>query len=201
MALIYIATNLINGKRYIGVTAATMRKRRYYHVWDAMNGRGYCRKLAAAIRKYGPDMFRFAVLKRVAGYKAALSEEARLIAVLRPEYNITAGGHGLIGFKHSEETKRRLSKARRGRPLSDAQRRTLRELGLANRDKWATFASLGPRARARSVICIDHQRTFESAAAAARHYGVSASAITELCRGQRFRETVGGLKFAYGGEA
>jgi group I intron endonuclease len=114
VAIVYQATNLINGKRYIGVTAVGLESRRRRHVRDAKNCRGK-RPFYAAIAKYGDAMFRFAVLKVCALRHEAFAEERRLIQVLRPEYNASAGGEGNCGYTHSAEAKAKLSRAGKGR--------------------------------------------------------------------------------------
>lgn len=119
MALVYQATNLINGKRYIGVTKRTLRIRIGQHRRAAITSR--TRMLFhRAIRKYGPDMFRWKIMADRDVYADALAVEIRLIAALKPEYNLTAGGQGSIGIKQSQETveKRRATLKRIGhRPI------------------------------------------------------------------------------------
>lgn len=44
--------------------------------------------------------------------------EINSIAEINPKFNFTKGGDGLIGFKHSEESKLKMSKTRKGKPLS-----------------------------------------------------------------------------------
>ncbi len=63
--------------------------------------------------------------------------------------------------------------------------------------RWKQFRALGPAAYARRVMCSNDGRIFESATAAAAHYGVAKSALIELCLGQKQRRTVGGMHFKY----
>jgi group I intron endonuclease len=55
----------------------------------------------------------------------------------------------------------------------------------------------GPLANAKSVICLDDGRVFDSISGASDHYDVDKSAVSELCRGKRFRQTVGGKHFSF----
>ena len=73
----------------------------------------------------------------------------------------------------------------------------MKNRGLKNKDKWATFARLGPKAMARRVECVSDGKQYESASAAAREYNVAKSALIELCLGKNYRQTVGGLVFRY----
>lgn len=51
--------------------------------------------------------------------------------------------------------------------------------------------------RSKKVICLDDGNIFPSISQAARFYGSSSGAITELCKGQKFRKTVNGRRFMY----
>jgi group I intron endonuclease len=141
-ALVYMATNRVNGKRYIGVTSGRLCSRRAGHIHQALKKEGKCRKFHAAIRKYGPEAFEWAVLIRAGSFAEALTEEIRLIAELRPEYNLTAGGEGTNGIVRSKETverhrasragwrptpemRQRQSKAMRGHAVSEETRRKI----------------------------------------------------------------------------
>jgi hypothetical protein len=87
---VYVATNLVNGHRYVGVTTRPLSVRRRCHVRAAHDGsKG---RLHAAIRKYGPDALRFSVVAQELTLAKALATETRLIALWRPEYNVTTGG-------------------------------------------------------------------------------------------------------------
>lgn len=58
-------------------------------------------------------------------------------------------------------------------------------------------SAAGPMSIARKVICLDDGNEYPSAAAAARTYDVSRSAVIELCLGKNGRRTVGGRRFSY----
>lgn len=198
MAVVYIATNLVNGKRYIGATKWSLQCRKTRHIWAASNPKKReCLHLADAIRKHGADMFRWTVLATFENDDDAFALEKRLILTLKPEYNMTEGGKGFgIGF-WTKERRAEQSKRYTGRRMSRRQRKFLSDLGKKNREKWAPFAKLGPKAVQKSVVCLDDGRTFESIGSAAAHYGVARSALSELCLGQRGRKSVGGMRFAF----
>lgn len=87
---IYLVTNKINGKRYIGKTSKNIEKRWYQHCKSAAYGVNT--HLYNAIRKYTPDNFTIEVLEKVTG---DLNErECFWIAEHAPEYNMTPGGDG-----------------------------------------------------------------------------------------------------------
>jgi len=110
----YIAVNLFNGKKYVGITRTSLMDRRRRHFGDAR--RGLRTKFARAIRKYGSSAFDFSVLAIFGSYEEGQAEEARLIAQLQPAYNITAGGGGSFGFRHSSEAIEKMRIAKLGKP-------------------------------------------------------------------------------------
>lgn len=85
--MIYLVTNLVNGKRYIGKTSQELKDRWYQHCKNAEYG--HDTYLYRAIRKYGADSF--IVEKLCDGLDR---EEVALIETLSPEYNMTRGGDG-----------------------------------------------------------------------------------------------------------
>jgi group I intron endonuclease len=141
-AVVYQITNLINGERYIGITSKPLSTRWAKHRLESRNPRFF---LHRAIAKYGADMFRIVILKTCCSYDAALSEEIKLIAALRPQYNMTRGGQGALGRPNGPETRRKMSAAKRGKGhFRDAVTRARRS--EITKKLWAT-----PEYRARAV--------------------------------------------------
>lgn len=100
--------NKVNKKKYIGMTGKKPEAR-----WQ--NGENYktCIAFRRAIEKYGWDGFDHVVLYTGLTREEACAKEQELIAkyqTTNPEfgYNICAGGGGMVGFHHSEETKQKL---------------------------------------------------------------------------------------------
>jgi group I intron endonuclease len=118
--VVYIVTNLVNGKYYVGMTTWTPDNRFEGHVYDAEKGADQL--FSRAIRKYGKQAFLVETLG-VAETKQDLAVLERLwIQLLRPfdvelGYNMTYGGEGFtsanqIGKVVSIETRRRQSEVR-----------------------------------------------------------------------------------------
>lgn len=202
VAIIYVATNLLNGRRYIGITSKTVRARQLEHVSAAMRAKhgGHFHR---AIRKYGAEMFRFRAIASFGSYNEAVEAEVRLIAILRPEYNSTKGGDGGCGVIWSAESRAKISASKKGRSFnlghkhSAAMREKLRIIGKSNRDKWAPFAALGPAKQSKPVICLDDGTCYRNARAAAEAYGVCKVQVTQVCLRQPSRLTAGGKMFRY----
>jgi len=124
MALVYLATNTANGKRYIGYATKTLRRRKSIHIC-ASRERIPCMYISRAIKRYGAESFRFETLKDGLSKEEAESLEIELIAKLKPEYNLTSGGKGtsglqwnarqreIIGLMHSEIVQRSVEKDRK----------------------------------------------------------------------------------------
>jgi group I intron endonuclease len=112
MGFIYKITNLVSKKCYIGETIQDIKKRWRDHL-SAIKRDGGCKALKSAIEKYGLENFKFEVL-------IICFDEDRLIyekeyikkynSLVPNGYNILEGGQeGVLGFKHSEETKKLIS--------------------------------------------------------------------------------------------
>jgi group I intron endonuclease len=101
---IYLVTNKVNGKVYIGKSTRPVSYRWQRHQKDALTGRNY---FHAAIRKYGIDAFDIAVLGVANTRKQLIELEKRYIAQYESDnrtkgYNLTKGGDGgcASGNKH-----------------------------------------------------------------------------------------------------
>lgn len=190
-AIVYVAVNIINGKKYIGVTYKPLNRRATEHRFYARKGvHNY--PLYRAMRKYGFNAIEFFILAEYSNYEDALAGEIYFIQLLKPEYNATLGGQGRVGHKMPDHVRKKLH-----RPRTEKEKNHLRELGLKNKDKWKQYSHLGPKAFSRKVICLDDGKIYESASAAARAYDSAKSAVIELCLGKNFRRTVNGRRFKY----
>lgn len=127
MGYIYKITNKINGKIYIGQTVQAVEKRFISHVSAAKSK--YTRNKYAihhAISKYGEDAFDVEVLGE---YPEELLDEMESFFIreynsLKPNgYNLTDGGCGTRGYKHTEETRAFLTQNlhKRWREMTDEE--------------------------------------------------------------------------------
>lgn len=206
-ASLYLVTNTVNGKMYVGVTTrANVNRRMSEHVCHAVrkdgNGAFY-----RAIRKYGRMVFKIEVIARYASAHDALAAEVKYISAHKPEYNSTRGGDAGNGGKFTTDGLRRISESKKGNIYRRGSTHTpeaierLRQHGYEGIEKFRQYSALGPAAMARSVRCLDDGCAWPSASAAARHYSVAKSALIELCLKDPRRKTVGGRRFEYVVEA
>ena len=110
MGCIYLATNRITGKRYVGKTRVSFQRRIWEHKNESANGSD--RYFHRALRKYGFDAFVWERLYRGKDENQLVYWECYYIKMLKTKspngYNLTDGGdgvHGRTGWHHLEATK------------------------------------------------------------------------------------------------
>lgn len=156
---VYLIEHLESGRRYVG-SAVLLKKRWKEHLRQLTENRHHSRFLQRAWNKYGESAFRFSVILYCDKPNLLMYEQA-LIDFYSPEYNSapTAGSQlgfrhspesraklsiaakrtrNFTGHKHTEETKRRISQSRIGKgggPMS-ADRRA--KIGAAHKGRVVT---------------------------------------------------------------
>jgi len=120
-----------SGKAYIGITSKTAEKRLAEHLYVANRQRWAHLPIYRAIAKYGPEALRLETLAVVDDWEELCALERRAIAEHGTRspygYNATDGGEGQlgrkrIGFRHSPESKAKMSARRKGKPLPSAHK-------------------------------------------------------------------------------
>jgi len=106
MYAIYIITNTLNGMQYVGITNDIARR------WKRHKNANENQYLHKAIKKYGSECFVFTHFADAFDVLAAKAIERMLISehnTLVPNgYNLTLGGDGTFGRKHTEEEKKKI---------------------------------------------------------------------------------------------
>ena len=108
---IYQVENTINKKSYIGFTTLPIDKRMKKHLYDVKSGSVLY--FHNAIRKYGFENFTVKILYQSLDSKHCLDVvEGYFIKTLNTKkpggYNLTDGGEGALGCKHTEEQIRKM---------------------------------------------------------------------------------------------
>ena len=134
MGVIYLRTNKINGKKYVG-QVTTKRFKARQNKWKTISVQYAGKAIDAARAKYGIDAFDFEILKECKDEE--LNQwEIYYIKELNTKvpygYNMTDGGDGCYGYIHSEETKKKLSETRKGKKHSEE---TKQKIGEAQKGK------------------------------------------------------------------
>lgn len=133
---IYLVTNSVNGKRYVGQTVKAPETRFWEHRHAAEKGEGYL--LHTAIRKYGVEAFRFQVIETCDSRARANDLERRWIRLCDSRsrnrgYNITSGGDGLPDLPRTPEHCARISEALKGRKPTQHAIETSRRVHTGNK--------------------------------------------------------------------
>lgn len=117
--IVYLVTNSVNGKRYVGLTSKTIDKRWALHISHAKSVKAR-QPLHTAIKKYGVEKFIVSVLEECNTENELRNREKFWINELDTfisngkGYNATLGGDGLLGYKHTETAKKQMSESRKG---------------------------------------------------------------------------------------
>ena len=178
MYTVYMHEHRENGKKYIGITSQEV-----YERW----GNGKCYKTTShfrnAIDKYGWDMFRHEILYTDLTYEEACQKEVELIAKYqttdrRYGYNNSVGGEkGALGNHHklSEETKKKMSKAKSGVPRPKHNRKPPEKAMQMLKDI--------NEKRQKVVVCIETGDEYSSLREASRVTGINVSNLSLVCNG------------------
>lgn len=129
MSIIYKVTNNINQKVYIGKTSRTLEERKKEHISHIKSENYYFHN---ALRKYGVENFTWEIIEEV---EQELENERERYWIEYYQsyenkdkgYNLTPGGEG---YKLSEETKQKISKANTGKVRTPEMRKRLSEVKL-----------------------------------------------------------------------
>lgn len=195
---VYIHTNLINMKRYIGITS-----KKPEHRW--MGGRGYKDNphFNFAIEKYGWDSFKHEVVFDNLSREEAIAMEKLLIATFRTQnknygYNMTSGGDGTPGYIPSAETRAKLSEVRRKENLSEETLRRRSE-GLRGRKFTDEHKRKIGDGNSKAINMLtksgEYIRTFRAAKDAELELGISHTHISQCCYGKR--QSTGGYMWEF----
>lgn len=140
----YIATNVANGKKYVGITAQPVVNRKWAHLTQARTRKSDT-FFHRAIRKYGEDKFVFEHVCSSKTKEDIIWTEKTLIVQHNSRapfgYNLTEGGDGSWGFRFTSRQRNRL-KLRPKRILSEDHKK---KLSLANKGKHFHVTSLETR--------------------------------------------------------
>lgn len=105
MAFIYVITNDINNKQYVGKTNSSIIKRFKEHIRDSKIKRCEKRPLYNAINKYGAEHFHIEQLEECSAEESAQREEywiAKLNTYGHNGYNATRGGDSKKYYDYKE---------------------------------------------------------------------------------------------------
>ena len=182
----YKITNLINGKYYYGCHSTN----------DIMDGYMGCGKdLWKDYHKYGKENFEMIMLENFLTSKERYDAERKLITnkdISNPMcYNLVGGGDGgLEGYKHSKDSKKKISEGNKGKIIPEHQRKIISELRMgvplsSSHKKSISNGLLKSKTKQLAQctgIYITPIGNFSSSRRAAEALGVSKTKILTCCR-------------------
>ena len=112
--IVYIATNKVNNKSYIGCTSISLKRRKIQHKSEARKPRYY---FHYAIKKYGFNKFGFEILWKAKDAEEMYNMEAEFIQHYKTNdpnlgYNLSNGGEGnssRVGRRHENHPMAKLT--------------------------------------------------------------------------------------------
>ena len=203
MTGIYCIENKINGMRYVG-RAKHIEKRWRTHKSQLRKGNHVNRYLQRAWNKYGEAAFDFYVLEECLpdDLREAEIEWIARLGTFENGYNLTIGGEGQLGkrlteeqkkhlsaintgkrnpnygIKRSEETRKRMSNAMKGKLRGIMPQSQREAISRGNKGKQRPWFN-------KRVMCVETGDVFDSISIAANETGISISGISSVCRGKR----------------
>ena len=207
MYTVYQHKNKINGKIYIGITSQKPEQR-----WGSQ-GCNYKSSphFYSAIQEYGWDNFEHNILFVELTKEQACLKEQELIKEFNSMnreygYNSTSGGdifvmneetkqkisqalmgnQNNLGHSCSEEKKKKISEAQKGREFTEEHKQKLSEAAKnrhvpCSEEKKQT---LKEKSHKKPVYCEELNKVFESVQECGRQLGIPATNITKLCNGR-----------------
>lgn len=144
---IYITTNLINGKRYLG-------QKRFINNWKNYIGSGTVLKNAS--KKYSRENFKKDIID-IAYSEEELNQKEYEYSVFFDVvnsddwYNLVFGGGSTSGYKFSEEQRQKLSEAKKGIRVSEAAKKKMSESRMGHPVSEETKIKIGNVHRGRTL--------------------------------------------------
>jgi group I intron endonuclease len=126
---VYRWTNLVSGKTYVGSGTNLSKRLSVYYNLSCLIKQDYM-IINKALLKYGYSGFKLEILEYCEPSNV-IAREQYYLDLFKPEYNILAKAGSLLGFKHSEYTRRRMSAARLGISRSKFSEDTRRRMSAA----------------------------------------------------------------------
>ena len=219
MYIVYQHVNIINGKKYVGITSRNPEER-----WGRDGSKYQTNpRFYAAIQKYGWDNFEHNILFTGLSKEEACKKEQELIGLYNLTdkaygYNSTPGGEfykmtdevkqkisvALMGNKNSagricsEETRKKISQALIGTVFSEERLRHMSEAAKnrhvpCSEEKKMKLRQSYPHKR--KVYCVELDTIYESVQECGRQLGLHATAVSKVCRG--ILKTTGGYHLHY----
>lgn len=190
---VYKITNKVNNKVYIGITSKGISARWKEHLYSAEHGCPF--KLHNAIRKYGRENFSVELLDFCNSWEELEEKEKFYISEyksLQDEfgYNMTEGGDGTFGRKHSEDTKEKIRQKAIGREVTETTRIKLSEAGKVLTEARKAYRESGQIGNTRKKPVLQYSKEgkfiqeFSGVNVASRSTGIHVTTLSNSLKGK-----------------
>lgn len=130
---VYKITNKVTNKIYIGITNQGSGARYRHHWYESRIGEPS--PIHRSMAKYGEDNFTLEIIDFANTYDELKEKEKYWIKQYNSTdksigYNLTEGGDGTFGRKHSEDTKEKIRQKALGRKVSEETKKKMSETRL-----------------------------------------------------------------------
>jgi group I intron endonuclease len=132
MFCVYIIHNIINNKIYVGKTDNL--KRRWAAHCSVANSKVLTNKqpISLAIAKYGIESFTISIIQNFMDETVCLDAEKYWIKFYNSlnnkfGYNLTEGGEGISGWRHTPESKKKMSQSHQGKLRSPQHKSAIKK--------------------------------------------------------------------------
>jgi len=214
--VIYCITNLVNGKKYIGQTVVGIKTRWQKHMTSTRCNSNQA--IHCAIRKHGVDNFTIEEIDTADTHELLDEAETAWIAhydtFLGEGYNMTSGGGGKSGYRHSEESKQKNRESNSGEnsywygrkhPPEFGKKISERQTGSKNHryGKTQTPEHTKNQSEAQKISVSQFTKdgifikTFKSAKDAGEELKIFPNSITGVCKKRKGFLSAGGYIWRY----
>jgi group I intron endonuclease len=134
---IYSIINLCNGKRYIG-QSVRINTRMQCHLFSLMEGKHPNKHLQSAFNSYGSDNFVGEIIELCERDKLQDAEQKWIDHYgFENLYNLAPSSKSTAGVKLSDESRKRISEAHKGKKRGPLSEETKKKISEAQKARWA----------------------------------------------------------------
>jgi group I intron endonuclease len=197
--IIYRATNIINGKCYIGQTITPFTKRKGYHInaskrlrkksecienEEAINGVYFHN----ALKKYGIENFKWEVIYECDEGMLDMMETFKIMVnhshyLEGKGYNMTWGGGSISGYKHTEEAKKKMSEKRKS-IMTDEMRKKIGETSKGRKHSKETKEKLSEMNKGR-IFSAEHKKKLSEVRKGIQYSAETIKKMSEAHKGKK----------------
>lgn len=196
---VYKITNKITNKVYIGITNQGSGARYRHHWYESRIGEPS--PIHRSMAKYGEENFTLEIIDFADTYDELKEKEKYWIKQYNSTdrnigYNLTEGGDGTFGRKHSEETKEKIRQKALGRKASEETKRKMSEskkgiVSEKKRDHIQSMIEMGKKKviakftrTDESGLLLEITKEFNSMIECAEFFKISKDTVTKYCKSE-----------------